>query len=183
MKYVLYADLHLGSPIEIKPEKLFIAGENKILLGDIVDLANCKKDTVQYYRELHDELIGIHGYQYIRGNHERLVIQNEIITRNGVLFAHGDLEANPERWAKYRKKSHGAGWFKRKFIVPFIREAEEIIDRKPKQDFLDRAAGLATVNYCHTYVCGHFHVDEVTIVNHKNIKIVLLPRGKTEIEL
>jgi hypothetical protein len=137
MKLKIFCDTHLGSPIEMKPDGLFKADENTILAGDIIDLSNVKNKMIGYYKELFDELRLIHGENYIIGNHEKMGTENEFViktTESGtrICILHGDIEANPKRWIRYRQEPHGAGWFKRKFIIPFIREAEEIVERKPK---------------------------------------------------
>lgn len=183
MKYKIYADIHLGSPIEIKPDGLFNPHQQTKLIGDIVDLASCEKKMVGYYQELWLNLKTIHGKNFIDGNHDRNSVVDELIIENGIVFAHGDLQANPERWTEYRAKSHGAGWFKRTFVVPFIREAEEIIDRKPKKEFLERASALAIKNNCHTYIAGHFHPKQVVETKYNNIRIIIVPRGLTEIDI
>jgi len=184
MKYKIYADCHLGSPIEIKPDGLFDPSGNTILLGDIVDLANCENKMVEYYNNLRHQFIRIHKDNYIDGNHERIYsFTNNFVIKNNIIFAHGDLEANFEKWVKYRQKSHGAGWFKRKFIIPFIREAEEIINRKPKEEFLLGAWNLAKLSKCTTYVCGHFHPKEKIDIFYRGVRIIIVPRGMTELEL
>lgn len=185
MKYILYADLHLYSPIEMLRKEVSYQppAPNVKLLGDIVDESNAAYSDVKNAETLHWLLKGTHGTNYIDGNHERESLYDQIIVENGIVFAHGDMQANPSKWLQYRAKPHGAGFFKRKFIIPFIREAEEIINRKPKPEFLERAYKLAKIHGCHTYVGAHFHPKELIDISYKDIRIVIVPRGKTEIEL
>lgn len=189
----LYADTHVYSPIVTAANVTTIkAHENLILLGDIIDLANAAKKDVNEARELYHLLKLRHGKNYVDGNHERMTTKLTFVLKkdskgNLVLFTHGDLESNREKWTEYRQKEHGAGAFKRKVIIPFIREAEEIIERKPKKDFLDRAARLCKMNGAKTYVCGHFHVDKLMPVTHEyegeTFQIILVPRGYTRLYL
>jgi predicted phosphodiesterase len=191
MKLKIFCDTHLGSTIEMKPDGLFIADENTILAGDIVDMSNVKHKMIGYYKELYDELRMIHGDNYIIGNHEKMGTENEFViktTESGtrICILHGDIEANPKRWIRYRQEPHGAGWIKRTFLIPLIREAEEIIERNPKKEILDRMAFKAYQLDCDVYVCGHFHSKEKLELSHfylgKTYKIIILPRGMTELE-
>lgn len=185
MEFNIAADLHIGSPIEMHEEAIMQAtpGEETILLGDIIDMANCEKGAVLKYRQMMDTLRLRHGARYLCGNHERKTLVNELYIHGKVLFAHGDIEADPDRWHEYRGKTQGAGWFKRTFIIPFIREAEQIIERKPKEDFLKRASALAKEHGCETYVCGHFHPQEIINSFYDGVRIIIVPRGITRIDL
>lgn len=185
MKFKVHADTHIGSPIEMLEAEVMNEPATvwTILLGDIIDMANCEKGAVLKYRQMMETLRLRHGARYLCGNHERKTLVNELYIHGKVLFAHGDIEADPERWYEYRGKPQGAGWFKRTFIIPFIREAEQIIERKPKDEFLLRASKLAKEYNCETYVCGHFHPEKVIDMWAYGVRIVILPRGVTEIEL
>lgn len=190
MKFKIYCDTHIGSPIEMLLDEVIDEPihENTLFLGDIVDGANCKKDEVLKYRVLLKTLQGRHSGNILVGNHERDGVMDEVVvkvTERGekIIFAHGDMQANPKKWAEYRMKPWGAGLFKRKVIIPFIREAEEIINRKPKQEFLDRVIALCDRHNANTYVCGHFHVKETITLRHNGARIILLPRGCTVLDL
>ncbi len=194
MKFRLFADTHLGSPIEILRDGILTepAHANTLFLGDILDFAASKKEDLFNLNKLFVELKNRHGDNYIIGNHERMGVENEIVIKQTefgtrICFVHGDIEANKERWIRYRQKSPGASWFKRKFIIPFIREAEEIIDRKPKKEILDRMVLKAVEHKCTVYVAGHFHVKETIDLIHSHmghtVRIIILPRGFTELEI
>ena len=187
--YTVYCDLHIFSPIEMMAEELInlLPSPYIILNGDIVDRAGCKKSEVDAATALYRRLKKAHGDNYVDGNHERAGFGNVMTIRNTdsgkAIFAHGDLESNLLKWNEYRNQPHGAGFFKRKFIIPFIREAEEIIDRKPKKDFLDNVAVLCADWGAKIFVAGHFHVKEKVEVIHKGIRVIILPRGKTTLLL
>lgn len=184
-KYKIYADTHLMSPIEILVEEVINEPKdpNTIFLGDIIDAANCKKSEVHLAKKAMDDLILRHGENYISGNHSRNFLCYKDLVKDGVVFTHGDLEADFDKWAKYRFEPWGASNFKRTFIIPFIREAEKIVNRRPKESFLEAAAKLALNKDCHTYVCGHFHPDKLIDTVYKGIRIVIVPRGITQIAL
>ena len=184
-KYKIFADTHIFSPIEIMREETLAepADRNTVFLGDIIDAANCKKSEVGFADDLMNVLMKRHRKNYISGNHSRLGMSGSIMTQDGVVFTHGDLQANYKKWSKYRSEPWGAGEFKRRFIIPFIREAELIINRKPSEDFLKAASDVARMFCCHTYVCGHFHHKELINISYNGIRIVIVPRGITNIDL
>jgi len=193
MTFKVFTDLHLFSPIYTRlsiDDAMLLRkpDESTILLGDIVDLANMKEDEYTEASAFHTTLELTYGDRYINGNHERVTTNNEtyvVTLSNGkrVVFAHGDIEANPTKSIKYRQKPHGAGWFKRKFIIPFIAEAEEIIERKPKEEFLERAYKLMKTHSCDYYVCGHFHPEERLTIQYKTKTVIILPRGLNYLNL
>lgn len=189
-KLFFYADVHLFSPIASHSKNDILSLEpkkNLFFMGDIVDRANCEKSKTAEATETMKYLESKHGSHFIFGNHERNSINgnqyylHEAESGARAIFAHGDLEANFEKWTEYRDKKIGAGFLKRKFLVPFIREAEEIIDRKPKKEFLENVKALCAKNWASIYICGHFHVKEIMEFDHEGIRIVMLPRGKSEL--
>jgi predicted phosphodiesterase len=194
MKFRLFADTHLNSPIEILRHEVLTEPphENTLFLGDILDFANSKKDDLETLETFYQMLKSKHGENYIVGNHCRKTIINETVIKTTeygtrICFVHGDIEANPERWIEYRQKPHGAGWFKRKFIIPFIREAEEIIERKPKKENIERLCAKANSHNCSVIILGHHHPKEMIDFVHtylgRAIRIIILPRGLTELEI
>jgi UDP-2,3-diacylglucosamine pyrophosphatase LpxH len=178
-------DLHIGSPIQIMEDQYMNvqSDENTFFLGDIIDLANCKKSEIKKYQDVYLQLKRKHGENIIPGNHERSGISEHVIKRPNFVAVHGDLQANLKRWTEYRSKPHGAGFLKRTFLVPFIREAEMIVERKPKSDFLDRAADFSLAFGMNTYICGHFHPKNKIEIMHKGVRIIILPRGITKLDL
>lgn len=183
LNITVFTDLHLFAPNEMRAH----FDENKtydqsvIFLGDIFDLANCKKSFVPKLREICKNFIERHQRTFVLGNHERAgtPFKFRYVVVNNTVFTHGDLEANPDKWGAYRKKEHGAGFLKRTFIVPFIEDAEQIIDRKPKEDFLKRASTFAKEMGVTNYVCGHFHPKEMIVTDYDGVRIYILPRGQT----
>lgn len=182
MRYsgLVAADLHLYGP---KPTKRRDWRSADVLLGDIFDA----EYVIKSERELlvRDIIAAkkLFGERYTSGNHEKVLPIGEVYVTNGIVFTHGDNEANPTKWLAYRKDTKGAGFFKRQVLSKAIRFGELAFDRPLKADFLDRAVSLALKHFCNTYVCGHFHVDEKLVMQHKGIQIIVLPRGFTKLEI
>lgn len=178
--YSLITDLHLFGPYARKDsiEKT----KNTILLGDIVEGANCKKSDVPRVEEKIRLLTLLFGDKYIYGNHEREGIKNNHYIENGIYFTHGDLESNYDKWMEYRFKKKGAGWFKRNIWSKIVNEFDEL-EREPKTNFLIEASHAAKIHGCHTYVCGHLHPKKLIDVTYGGVRIVIVPRGHTLINL
>lgn len=190
MKYTLVADTHLFSKYEVPNIRQRVldlpANENTILLGDIVDLSCCDKNSLQNANRVHEYLEEKHGTNYLDGNHDPEYPIGTFKILNSIYITHGDLEANPEKWPQYRKKhlkKQGAGWLKKLFIMNTVSLFNELIGGRPKIEFFQRAAKRAKANNCHTYICGHLHPKKLIDVNYDGIRIVVVPQGITEIEL
>lgn len=190
MKYILVADTHLYSKYEVDGIRRKVldlqASNNIILLGDIVDLSCCDKKSLQEANRVNEYLKQKHGNNYLDGNHDPIYPYGSHVIRNGIYFTHGDYEADPVKWTKYREKhlaKQGAGWFKKLFIMNTVSLFNELVGGKPKQEFFERASDVAEKNGCHTYVGAHFHPKQLIDVNYGGIRIVVVPQGITEIEL
>lgn len=184
MKLSLIADTHLFAPNEMKVD---FNGENQneYLLGDIVDLANCKKKEVDKAYLEYKKLKDIYGRRFLCGNHERISVTNDLISpKDGVILAHGDFESwGHEKAFEYRSKPHGAGAFKRKFVVGMVEAFEKSVGRDLDQKFIEAAVKLAKDYGCHTYIAGHLHPKEMIDIIADGIRIIIVPRGKTEVEI
>lgn len=184
MKQAFITDTHLMAPNAV-PASFF---GDEILLGDIIDLANCSNKQVPEGETAREKLKDRYKDKYLDGNHERyLPIGTYYIfksEKNGSVFCtHGDNESNRSRWIDYRQKPHGASIFKRVFVVHAIEIAEKLLSRDMGKDFLDAAAAVAKAKGCSTYVCGHFHPKAIIDQVHNGIRIIVLPRGKTILDL
>lgn len=197
MKLTIWADTHKWAPNALKDQPTVNDAKdpNCWLLGDIIDLANCKKTSVESAKTEYNNLKAAFGYRYIPGNHERMLLTNDCIYQpyytedgklNQIILFHGDFESwGPKKAKKYRSKEHGAGPFKRKFIVNAIEGFELLFDRNFKQAFINRCRELMKTHfYQHTtLICGHMHPDNVEHINVPEGKIIVVPRGKTELDI
>ena len=184
MKYIVYNDVHIGAPHEM-PE-LIPFDEDAILNGDIVDYQNCKKSE----RGIHLALIVIlkreYGDKYILGNHELEAVNCKgFYKTNGILFRHGDWEFwGEEKRVKYMAKANpGAGWIKRNLIARQFDWLRRLWSARYSEEFLMRAAVSAVDSGCHTIVFGHKHPRKKADFKYAGIRIIVLPRGRNEIEL
>eukprot|EP00027_Filamoeba_sp_ATCC50430_P003160 CAMPEP_0168556808 /NCGR_PEP_ID=MMETSP0413-20121227/9082_1 /TAXON_ID=136452 /ORGANISM="Filamoeba nolandi, Strain NC-AS-23-1" /LENGTH=172 /DNA_ID=CAMNT_0008587783 /DNA_START=44 /DNA_END=562 /DNA_ORIENTATION=- len=160
---------------------------NEIYLGDNIDMANCLKSEIEKAQKEHDDLKSVYQERMVTGNHSRTLPIGEYYIVNGefgrVFCTHGDREANEEYWKAYRSKPKGAGFLKRTFWVPALEIFEDIYDRSIHTEIFDRMASVAKSNNCTAYICGHFHPKEVIDVMHNDVRILVLPRGRTELDL
>lgn len=186
MKYRIFSDTHIGSKYNDNPTLLDQIDESDpsdtILLGDIVDLACCPKEKVNDLRQYQLQLLNKFNERYVSGNH-CLLISNLKYIENGILFTHGDLISNFDKWWPYRKKSPGAGKLKLLWVslvdnMDWLKE-----NMIPKESVFEKAADLAKNHDCNTIVMGHFHPSKVITRQYDDIKIIIVPKGLTEIEL
>lgn len=188
MKYTLVADTHLYSKYEVPGIRQKVldlpASRETVLLGDVVDRTCCDKKNIEIATQKHKQLTNLHRDNYLDGNHESMQPRATCLTMNGILFTHGDDEANPTKWRKYREKHKlGAGIVKKLFIMPFVSLFNELVGGKPKAEFFERAASRTKFNRCHTYVCGHLHPKKLIDIKYDGVRIIVVPQGITEIEL
>jgi hypothetical protein len=196
VRYIIYTDIHCGSPIELMNVDELVsgivqdvaAGHQVIDIGDNIDLANCHKRDLSKHNAAYASLFGYDKrsdkYFKIDGNHERMKTGFQYTTSNDVCFTHGDFEKWGKKKAiKYRSKKRGASAFKRKFIVPLIEWAEKFGVNRATKKFKRRAVKVAKSLGCHTYVCGHIHPKEKLDFNYDGVRIIVMPRGRSELEL
>lgn len=182
MRIRVVADAHLFAPNELKI-KFNPEDKNEYLIGDNIDLANCSNKDVAIATDTYNQLKISYGKRMIDGNHCRISLTNDLIfPKAGVIMAHGDFESwGPEKATEYRSKPHGAGLFKRKLLVRAIEAYEKSVGRTLDQQFIENAVKLAKSHGCHTYVAGHLHPKEMIDIVADGIRIIIVPRGKTEI--
>ncbi len=187
-KYRLYSDLHWGQASSILEN--IDPHNNDVFLGDIFDIKNtAKKDIPSQLAQqnVFRRRCYLIGAFYIIGNHDLIKDPYNTtqlnIKRGNVLFTHGHLicwdEAKVQEWAN--KKPDGVGFFRRITLA-----VQQFVPRgiwKPSDIEIKRAIQLAKSYGCDTIVFGHTHTDKVVDFTIENIRIVNVPRGKTEIEL
>ena len=182
MKLKIYTDLHLFSPMQSKDK---IVNANKsYFLGDVVDLVNCKKkdysNAMLAYESLKRNALG-----FIPGNHEAMSKFNDFIkVDNRILLVHGDFEAwSDKRARKYRSKKHCAGWFKRNLWVKSLMLFEKIGKHKPSKKMINNLVNHAHFRDCATIIAGHKHPKETYDKVHESVRVIVLKRGYSEIEV
>ncbi|HEY9705659.1 MAG TPA: metallophosphoesterase family protein [Allocoleopsis sp.] len=186
MKYIIFSDTHIGSKYNDDPTLLDQIDNsdpsNTILLGDIIDMACCHKKIVNDLRQYQLMLLNKFNDRYVSGNH-CLLTSNLKYIENGILFTHGDLISNFDKWWLYRLKTAGAGKLKLLWVslvdnMDWLKE-----NMIPKESVFKRAADVAKNHDCHTIVMGHFHPSKVITRQFGDVKIIIVPKGLTELDL
>lgn len=180
-------DLHIGSKYQDNPKALELLQSlthdgRTVLNGDIFDLTCCKKKEVNKLELLVESYLTAFGHYYKTGNHEAwdTITQPLVLNNNGIRvgFAHGDLTSDFKKWSKYRKKKHGAGWFKL-LASDFLDDLDHLKAMRPlPKQFLPNAE-----KYCQQYglsvlVVGHFHPEAERRYKINNKLIIILPAHK-----
>lgn len=149
------------------------------LLGDIVDIANCK------YAELGDAIETLKFLNknsvFIRGNHECDAVDayDSVLIDGHIMLSHGDIPMwKPERVKKFRGQKWGAGWFKRNIVSKLIHEGRRFIEVRPNERLVAWIEKQIEKNSSLEYfVFGHSHPPKPVFFTVKGRACVILPRG------
>lgn len=181
--YVVYNDVHVGGGHELGDAIPSVASDNLILNGDIVDLTGCAKKDVKKHLRYYEMLTAIHGRRMLKGNHEGSVFGNICFIDGGVLFTHGHNEMwKKSKVIKWENKKMGSGWFKRKVLVPAFDKLRHFRKYKIKKRFKKNILHLSAMHpMVHTMVFGHAHPNKIIDTTIHGIRIMVLPRGRNEI--
>lgn len=182
MKLIFYSDLHFFAPhsIEIKLE----FGSDIYYIGDIIDMANCKKDKVSEADSYRIFLKNNCKGNFLNGNHELSLDTDIFIKRKGICITHGDIfDWEKEKFDYWRtKKKPGKKAIKR-FGVKILHFFRKIKSKGSiSKKTMTKAAQYAKEQKCHTIVFGHKHPAKLVDQIHDGIRIVCVPRGKTTVE-
>ena len=188
MKYKIFSDLHKYSPIEIDYKDMFSPQDNYVYLGDNIDLANCSRSDINKAKNDIEILKKAYGPRFCSGNHCLSNIAEKFIGKakddSLILFEHGDISLwGSKRSFKYRSKNPGAGWFKRTFLVRITHFLRQFTVNRLNKKAKERIYNICKVWHCDTYVCGHKHPKELMDIRYKDIRIIVVPRGVTEIDV
>jgi len=190
MKLLIATDIHLGSKHSTHTwkefENLVFNVPQMILLGDIIDMANCHKKEVVLWKSRLTWLRNItkcNGGIFIRGNHEiNQIDTHDFAFVDCIYFTHGDLEFWGYKKANaYRSKKAGAGFLKRWF-TPVYDKLRHLKDAGPNENFYKAMDSLiAQYPKMKAIVVGHRHPTENIISEYKGVKIYILKRGIQEL--
>ena len=179
-KYKFFNDIHKFGCYEIDCQLEF--GEDCYYLGDNIDLSCCKKSDVfraleclEYYKE---QFKG----RFVSGNHELGAVNH--LKVDDILMTHGDYIFWPKIQADaYRNRNVGMSPAMRFLVWLSVGEALSIRNWEISRLMKHRAFKLAKKHKCTTIVMGHWHPRTIQDFTYKGIRVIVLPRGKTEIEL
>lgn len=188
VRYTIYSDYHLGHPFSLKKD--FTFGRNNVFLGDNFDLRNAPYHDLPTLKKNRQDTIAKclkAGGIYLSGNHSlEPLIRKEFLSikRGKILFLHGDIIDWGMHGANFYRTLNKAG--SSKIFWKLLRYYKMVFNgntKKIKNKWLVRAVMFAKENKCKTIVMGHFHVEKLVDVNKDGIRIIIVPRGKTIIDI
>jgi predicted phosphodiesterase len=201
-KIVVYSDTHVGSVAhaELRSITPILAEVNENPLtfatGDIVDRTNCKKSKVTWCSDQIFELKRMMGPKYVFGNHEAIDIRPgfhvQEINNKRVIFFHGPgiyidgsywkvyySESKTDKWAN--KKKGRSFWSALGYKVYRSFAKHKGSYKKPSDDILERIVDICEVLKCDVAIFGHTHRSWDDY--HHRVRIINVPKGRTEIEI
>lgn len=186
-KFIIYNDVHLYGPHSLNVEiDTYVEGAITVYLGDNIDMNHVKKKDIPEAMKKLKNCWEYFAERFCPGNHELdMVPGHRSYVTNGICFEHGDyLFWGEERRAKYMaKKKPGANWFMRMFIIATFDSLRKFWPARYDDDFKERAWARATLLTCHTIVMGHKHPTKKADFSYDGVRIIVLPRGRNELEL
>jgi predicted phosphodiesterase len=188
MKMVIYSDIHYYGadpvPVSDMPKTYEeVIATNSVSTGDNYDVRNAAHKHVEKCRAELAEHQAIFKERYVSGNHD-LEMTNIVSKVGNVLITHGDwyIFWDETRATEFRTQSAGQGAFSRlwKFGASQIRN---ITGAKMSNDEIYKAVMLAKTYGCGTIVMGHSHPAKVFDKTVNGVRVINVPRGRTEIEI
>lgn len=193
-RFKIATDLHIFGPHQfVKPKDLAVDYQT-YLLGDIVDMANVKKEDIDKARSMIKHLVTIYNGRYIMGNHELYMLDmmnsvptpDHIIVQrpgNNIMLCHGHIPLwGKERSYKWMDKKAGAG-FLRRSVSWGINKYRDVFGGHVSDKDLRKLHDYAVDNGCRTIITGHKHPKSTEIYTHRNVKIIVLRRGFHNLEV
>lgn len=180
--YTFYADTHVFSKylsmwiLPTTTEQIF--GENAFFLGDIVEAKNAEKNQCAEMKEYFRRFSEISKNRMVLGNHDgSFQGVDDILVDGHILITHGDrflwTKKHSERF-RNEKQCQGSG-----LIQKILSKHHGSVSNREASD----AAEYARLRGADTIVFGHVHVDRKLDKIVNGIRVICLPRGKTELNL
>lgn len=181
-------DVHLYGPHQLYDPRDMAIDHCDYLIGDIVDMWGVEKKKINEAADKIEYLNNIYLSRYIKGNHEMLPreIELQIITVNHmkVLLCHGHIPLwGREKSDLWMGQDIGAGCFKRSMTWIYSKFRGTFGGLKVSDSNLKKLSDYAKMHKCQTIIIGHHHPKETYQNTHKGIKIIILKRGITDVEL
>lgn len=194
MKFNVIADTHYFGADPVKEDfsqllkKIDDYFSKTIILGDFIDLKNCEKKKLHEAKSLFKLYKDSMGAKYLNGNHECQQDIDVPLVTLGIGFMHGDRIFNGflGHIESRRHPLDGAGKFQRLLKGAFskLRNVVEWNDDKlDREDVKYEISKIAKEYGLHTIVCGHCHPSHVIDRMVEGIRIIIVPRGITTLEL
>lgn len=186
MIFKINFDWHYLGPHSLPGRPSFYDGEYDG--GDNYDLNNCKhkdvdrcKDLIRWTRDAWAKGRSVednHGLRYHPG-------PMHVLLKPGVALIHGHtLFWSPEKVDKYfEKRTPGAGWFKRMFIIASLDKLRKIWPARYSDEFKQRCFDYADAHDLNTLIMGHRHPTKVADFNYLGVRIIVGKRGLNVFDL
>lgn len=188
MKVTVFADLHLLGPqsLDIHPTTDVKSDGGAVYIGDNVDRAYCSPDDLPLADTMLRHFKKDFKNRYVSGNHELeeghdyCILEDDDGAR--CLFTHGDyLLWSYSEAKRYRSRKPGANLLTRIYKGFIYNVLDKFLTYPITEKQKHKLAFYALGQKCGTIVVGHWHVCRVTEYQMHGVRIVLVPRGVTEI--
>lgn len=154
----------------------------EVILGDYIDFRNARKEDEEEMVRLYNMTKAHFGPRYLSGNHCCFGDRDVPLQIKNILFMHGDsLVYGRAKSEERRSEEPFATPFKRfwkKWASKIGSKLPTIVRIKP-----DEIAHLRMEYHFDTIVMGHIHPRKMKDVRINGVRVLVLPRGVTEIEL
>jgi predicted phosphodiesterase len=175
-------DLHIFGPHELYKHDDPLIFKCDYLLGDIVEMFNCKKKDVEKAKAFRNYLVKLYRKKFVFGNHEIdfTLSAYEIIEVDGVriLLCHGHIPIwGEEKSMEWTTKKYGAGFIKRAGSFIFNKWRDIFGGFKITEEDLYNLEQYAKKHNCQHIICGHKHPKENFDETRNGIRITILSRG------
>ena len=188
----VFTDCHLFGPHEINVDWEDTAfGEDCYDLGDNIDIRGCKPKDLNYAKKVHNIIIDTFWMRKVWGNHEldfcpdyaRVV--NYLKINKNTLLTHGDfLFWGHEKASKYRQLKPASGSFlKRAWVWLVFKQLAKIFDVGVSKQFRDNCIYTAMLFNVEHIICSHIHPRKRIDLQFGRLRVTILPRGKSEVEI
>jgi len=166
---VFYTDINLFGKDELK---FYMECGSSYYVGNIVDLKYSSEDKKEEAENQIKRIIDFAEDRYVSGDRELTLDRLYHKTDDGILITYGD-----DIFCK-----------KRKTCRPFINPLSASLDKLRKknelsEDELNKISLKASQYSCHTIVLGYFNPDSLLDIEYNSIRIIILPKGRTCINI
>lgn len=178
--FTFFADTHIGSKyleMDILPDsRAIIERLNAYDVGDSIELKNCEPRDLAKLRERQHFYQTIFANRYVTGNHscDKSRGPLDLVIEKGILISHGDILWDEKKRTDFRNERMGQG---SGFVQKMLAKKHGTLSKSEKADL----ANYAAIKLCHTIVIGHVHPEALIDCYVGGIRVICLPRGKTEI--
>lgn len=191
-EYTIYSDMHIGGPHQknlLRDINNTKFTKNTVFIGDNFDFQHSQKRDllkVVEFRKKVEEKVKEAGGIFLDGNHELHPLEKGEfhVVRDNTIFLHGDIVHWGFKKAKKYRDTKTCGncdlaWGLLLAYRQFFDGGKESLKKK----HIERAIHLAKKFNCKNIVFGHFHPKNLIVIMKDGVRIIVVPRGISRIEL